>query len=893
MRSVAVVVALVACLHAAAWALWESRSSAPDITGPLASVSYSPFEGSSHPDAELSKVTAEKIRSDLKILAPFTRAIRTYSATGGAELVPSVAAEFGLKVNVGAWIDKDEKRNETELRSAIDLVRKNRNVNGLIVGNETIYRGDKKVEDLIRLIQRAKRETGGSVPVTTGEIWHVWIEHPELVSAVDYIAAHVLPYWEGFSPDRAVDQAEIIYHKLRRTFPGKRIVIAEFGWPSAGYNRQDADPGLIEQATVLRNFVARADALGMEYNIIEAFDQPWKTFEGSVGPYWGLFDASRHQKFPWTGTIGERDYDKIGVIAVAVGVLASLPILAIAGATLMQALTLAVFSHLIGAWAAVVFGYWNGHYFVLGAGIALAIGMALLIPLIMIGMWRVDEIASVLFGQRPTRLLGATGADPAHCPKVSIHVPAYREPPAMLKATLDSVAQLDYANFECIVVINNTPDPAFWRPVEDHCRALGERFKFINAEKIEGFKAGALRLALEYTAPDAEIIGVIDADYTVTPDWLKDLVPAFADPGVGLVQAPQDHRDGDRSLMHAAMNGEYAGFFDIGMVQRNEKNAIITHGTMCLIRREALDEAGGWSSDTICEDTDLGLSILEDGWYAHYTARRYGHGLLPDSFEAFKKQRHRWAYGGFQIVKKHWRRLLPGASRLSPDQRREFTLGWLNWLGAETVGVVLAVLNLIWVPVVAFIGIAVPDKVLTVPILVASAVSIFHFATLYRRRVRIGSLQATGSMIAAMAMQWTVARAVATGLVKDHLPFVRTDKGGIGKRVSFPACGEAVMGTLLLIGAAIVFWSNQVQQVREINLFGIVLIVQSLPFLSAVAMALVERTPFNNYAFWGRLRLRSADMLETPLVQSPALVEVLAEVERPMAAESHRVEATQ
>jgi exo-beta-1,3-glucanase (GH17 family)/cellulose synthase/poly-beta-1,6-N-acetylglucosamine synthase-like glycosyltransferase len=893
MRSVAVVVALVACLHAAAWALWESRSSAPDITGPLASVSYSPFEGSSHPEAGLSKVTAEKIRSDLKILAPFTRAIRTYSATGGAELVPPVAAEFGLKVNVGAWIDKDEKRNERELRSAIDLVRKNRNVNGLIVGNETIYRGDKKVEDLIRLIQRAKRETGGSVPVTTGEIWHVWIEHPELVSAVDYIAAHVLPYWEGFSPDRAVDQAAIIYHKLRKTFPGKRIVIAEFGWPSAGYNRQDADPGPIEQATVLRNFVARADALGIEYNIIEAFDQPWKTFEGSVGPYWGLFDASRHQKFPWTGTIGERDYFKIGVIAVAVGVLASLPILAIAGATLMQALTLAVFSHLIGAWAAVVFDYWNEHYFVLGAGIALAIGMALLIPLIMIGMWRVDEIASVLFGQRPRRLLRVTGADPAHCPKVSIHVPAYREPPAMLKATLDSVAQLDYANFECIVVINNTPDPAFWRPIEDHCRTLGDRFKFINAEKIEGFKAGALRLALEYTAPDAEIIGVIDADYTVTPDWLKDLVPAFADPRVGLVQAPQDHRDGDRSLMHAAMNGEYAGFFDIGMVQRNEKNAIVTHGTMCLIRREALDEAGAWSSDTICEDTDLGLSILEDGWHAHYTARRYGYGLLPDSFEAFKKQRHRWAYGGFQIIKKHWRRLLPGASQLSPDQRREFTLGWLNWLGAETVGVVLAVLNLIWVPVVAFIGIAVPDKVLTVPILVASGVSICHFATLYRRRVRIGSLQATGSMIAAMAMQWTVARAVATGLIKDHLPFVRTDKGGIGKRVSFPACGEAVMGTLLLIGAAVVFWSNQVQQVREINLFGIVLIVQSLPFLSAVALALVERTAFNNYAFWGRLRLRSADMLETPLVQSPALVEVLAEAERPMAAEPHRVEATQ
>ena len=62
---------------------------------------------------------------------------------------------------------------------------------------------------------------------------------------------------------------------------------------------------------------------------------------------------------------------------------------------------------------------------------------------------------------------------------------------------------------------------------------------------LDGFKAGALRLALAHTAADAEIIGIIDADYVVQPDWLKDLVPLFADPTVGLVQAPQDHRDGD------------------------------------------------------------------------------------------------------------------------------------------------------------------------------------------------------------------------------------------------------------------------------------------------------------------------------------------------------------
>ena len=89
------------------------------------------------------------------------------------------------------------------------------------------------------------------------------------------------------------------------------------------------------------------------------------------------------------------------------------------------------------------------------------------------------------------------------------------------------------------MVINNTPDRAMWEPVEEHCRTLGERFKFVNADGLKGFKAGALRLAIVHTAADAEIIGVIDAEYAVHADWLKDLVPAFIDPTLGLIQAPR------------------------------------------------------------------------------------------------------------------------------------------------------------------------------------------------------------------------------------------------------------------------------------------------------------------------------------------------------------------
>src|SRR5258708_38863164 len=88
-----------------------------------------------------------------------------------------------------------------------------------------------------------------------------------------------------------------------------------------------------------------------------------------------------------------------------------------------------------------------------------------------------------------------------------------------------------------------------------------------------------------------------------------------------------------------------------------------------------MDMGGGWSSDTICEDTDLGLTIQQQGWLTHYTNHRYGHGLLPDTYEDFKKQRHRWAYGGFQIVQKHLGRFFPRAGPLLADQRRGFAPG--------------------------------------------------------------------------------------------------------------------------------------------------------------------------------------------------------------------------
>ncbi|HLX16115.1 MAG TPA: glycosyltransferase [Bradyrhizobium sp.] len=836
--TVVLILGLVAGLHLALWGLAEPRTTAALVEGKLPSVSYNRFAKPSSRDLAVSE---PQIRNDLTAIAKQAKAIRTYASTKGLERVPEIAAELGLTVTLGIWIDKDEVRNAREIATAIDLARRFPNVTRLVVGNETIFRHEHTAAELAEIVRSVKKDS--PVPVAAADNWKTFIDHPELVDAVDQVFAHIIPYWEGLPRKNAVKGSLAIYDQLRAAYPDKKIVIGEYGWPSAGHNFERAVPGPLSQARLLRDFVAEANARSIDYNIVEAIDQPEKLFEGNVGPYWGILDASLRPKFAWAGPLVDADYWKAALLAVLIGSFLSISILALPGATVSQAVVLAGADHLIGDWCAGVQVYWHDHYLLHGEMVTFAIALPLLGLLAPIVLFKVHEMATVALGSKPMRLLNSLprGED-VRTPKVSIHIPAYREPPEMLLRTIESVAQLDYPDFECVVVINNTPDPAFWQPIEQRCRELGPRFKFVLVQNLEGFKAAALRIAMAHTADDAEIIGVIDADYVVDPQWLKDLVPGFADPQVGLIQAPQDHRDGCRSSIHAAMNAEYAGFFDIGMVERNEVNAIIVHGTMCLIRRTAMETAGGWSSDTICEDSDLGLTIMEQGWRAHYTNRRYGWGLLPQDYLAFKTQRARWAGGAVQIVKKHWRRFLPGMSQLDRDQKREFAFGWLSWFGAEIVAVAAALLNLVWVPFVVFQIVAIPDPLLLLPSVAAFLISLLHFISAYRARVAVSFPQMLGAMVVFMSVQWTVASAAFKAALparKNFFHRTRKGRGGIVK-FRFTAIQEAVLGALLVAGGITVFATN-FYRLLEIDLFAAILIIQSLPFLSAVAIEAFER----------------------------------------------------
>src|SRR6516164_5627963 len=392
-----VVVSLIAALHFAFWAAKNPHAVAPSVEERLPSVSYNRFA------AKNSEVSEARIRADLTAIAAQAKAVRTYSSTQGLELVPQIGAELGLKVSLGIWIDKDDARNNREISTALELARRYPNVTRLVVGNETIFRHDQTPASLLRIINRVKRDS--PVPVATADNWRVFLAHPELVDGVDQVFAHILPYWEGLRKGAAVDGSLNFYEKLREAYPDKKIVIGEFGWPSEGHNFERAVADPISQAVILRNFVVRANALGIDYNIVEAIDQPQKLFEGNVGPYWGILDASLRPKFAWTGPVRDPDGWRAIALAVLAGLLLSISVLALPEATSGQAALLSGIDHLCGHWCADLLVYWQSHYLLVGEAISFAMALPLLALLAPVVRSRMNEMAKVSFGRGPTRLL--------------------------------------------------------------------------------------------------------------------------------------------------------------------------------------------------------------------------------------------------------------------------------------------------------------------------------------------------------------------------------------------------------------------------------------------------------------------------------------------------------
>jgi glucan 1,3-beta-glucosidase len=298
----------------AAFALWAWLGrpvSLPDAPGgKFECLSYTPYRGSQTPFDKEFVVPKGQIEDDLAHLAAGTRCVRTYSSRQGLDAVAELAPRHDLDVLLGIWISREAKDNAKEIEAALRAAAAHpERVKAIVVGNETLLRRELTGEQLIEEIQRVRART--SVPLTYADVWEFWLRHPEVAGHVDFLTVHILPYWEDepVSIEDGLVHVQAVLDKMKAAFPGKPILIGETGWPSEGRSREEAVPGRIEQARFVREFVQLAQRNDVRYNLIEAFDQPWKrNLEGTVGGYWGLFSEGREPKWPLVGPVSEHPH---------------------------------------------------------------------------------------------------------------------------------------------------------------------------------------------------------------------------------------------------------------------------------------------------------------------------------------------------------------------------------------------------------------------------------------------------------------------------------------------------------------------------------------------------------------------------------------------------------
>ncbi len=440
--------------------------------------------------------------------------------------------------------------------------------------------------------------------------------------------------------------------------------------------------------------------------------------------------------------------------------------------------------------------------------------------------------------------------DRTQFPMVSVHVPCHAEPPEVVIAALETIAALDYPDFEVLVIDNNTADESLWRPVERACRRLGPQFRFLHVMGLDGAKAGALNWALPQTDPRAEILAIVDADYQVDPQWLRRTVGHFDDPGMGFVQSPHAYRSfADRTLGRWA-NAEYSVFFAAGMVSLNEHNAGLTVGTMSLIRRRALEQAGGWAQWCLTEDSELAIRIHAAGYDSVYLTEPYGRGLIPETFAGYRKQRFRWTYGPVQELKRHWRLFLPG--RLG--QPSALTLTQRLHHANHGLDVVFIGLRALMLPLgaTAATSMVLHDEQIRVPVeLWAAATAVLLGQTLlrllaYRRLLGATLGQALAGTVAFAALHHVIVTASLRALLGRSASWQRTDKfrpTSRGVHVLHEARSETVIGTLCLTVASGLALTAPGQIVL---MLAIGLAMQGAAYLAAPLMALLADRDVQN-----------------------------------------------
>ncbi len=430
---------------------------------------------------------------------------------------------------------------------------------------------------------------------------------------------------------------------------------------------------------------------------------------------------------------------------------------------------------------------------------------------------------------------------PTYLPKVSLHVPAYDEPPELVAETLHALAALDYPNYEVLVIDNNTPTENTWRPLEKLCHELGPHFRFLHLAQWPGYKSGALNFALSQTADDVELIATVDADYQVEPHFLRETVSALADPEVAFLQMPQDYRDYHSNSYFKTIYHGYKLFFDITMAVRNEYNAIILGGTMSLLRRSVLQEIGGWDKWCITEDAEASLRILKRGYKGYFYNKTLGRGLMPLTFDGLKKQRFGWCFGGVQILKKHWEALMPWADLVEPGHRLTFAQRYFYLVdGLRWFSDVLNLLLTIFLLLIGGLSLLPGEfllRPLTQPLLILPGIlwltNVWRFGWVLRQVMKLSWSLALKTMFGLFSLSWVIVLACLRGVIEPQGVFLRTPKVQTRSQIWHTlrvTQWESLIGLLCVGMGLIVLIAHPASQV---NVLALLFFWQSTIYLSA------------------------------------------------------------
>ncbi|HYM80735.1 MAG TPA: glycosyltransferase, partial [Candidatus Limnocylindria bacterium] len=249
-------------------------------------------------------------------------------------------------------------------------------------------------------------------------------------------------------------------------------------------------------------------------------------------------------------------------------------------------------------------------------------------------------------------------------PSVTVQLPVFNER-AVVERLIDVVAALDYPRdrLEIQVLDDSTDDTRdYVAAAAERHRRQGTRIRHLHRPERTGYKAGALAAGLAQAG--GELIAVFDADFVPQRDFLRRMVPRFVDPGLGMVQARWGHLNRDRSWLTAAQATMLDSHFLLEHPARMHSGLFFNfNGTAGIWRRRCIEDAGGWSCDTLTEDLDLSYRAQLKGWRFAFACDVEAPAELPSDLEALKSQQRRWAKGSIQTARKLlpavWRSPLP------------------------------------------------------------------------------------------------------------------------------------------------------------------------------------------------------------------------------------------